>query len=254
VRRYQEAIKRAGDAGLGGAEAYLGLAEVYLQQGRADLALENYLQAVELKPEHDWVHYRLARFYEAQGDIDLAWEEYEKAVEYSDNEVWANTVLGDFLRGQKLYDLAIESYETARMHDLDDAIVYIRLGEVYLDRYESPDRREGDAEKAEEAFTEALVNVPDYFPIQFYIYAPRGRLYYAQQRLDEAAADFESALEWNPTSPEIQLSLARSYDDVGDWQSACGAYRKLLEPEMKAAEDWVAYAHERMAIVCAGGG
>jgi tetratricopeptide (TPR) repeat protein len=216
------------------------------------LALEEYLLAVQLEPEQDWMHFRLAQFYEAQGEIDLAWEQYEKLVGVSDNQVWAHSVLGDFLRAQELYDLAIESYKRAKMFNPEDATVYVRLGETYLDKYLLPNGQEQDAQEAEQAFDEALTRLPDYFPARFYIFAPRGRLYFHQKRYDLAIDDFERALEINPLSPEIQFSLARAYDAAEEVQEACAAYEKVLEPEMNAMEEWMDYARRRMQVLCDG--
>jgi tetratricopeptide (TPR) repeat protein len=158
--------------------------------------------------------------------------------------------LGGFLRRQKLFDQAIESYKRARRFNPDDAMLYIFLGETYMDRYLSPDGQERDVQEAERAFDEALTRLPEHFPVRFYVFAPRGRLYFHQQRFDLAIADFISALEINPLSPEIQFSLARAYDAAGKVQNACAAYEKVLGPEMNAAEQWVAHAQERLLVLC----
>ena len=247
---YQEAIKRAEKAGFNGAWAHLDLAYVYLKQGNVELALNEYLTAVELEPQQDWMHLRLAQFYEAQGEKDAAWQEYERFEEVSANKAWANAVLGAYLRRQQLFDLAIQRFKKARKHNPDDAMLSVYLGETFLEKYLSPEGQGRDAEQSEEAFSEALSKSPEHFPARFYVFAPRGRLYFHQQRFDLAIADFVSALEINPLSPEIQFSLARAYDAAGDVGNACTAYEKVLDPDLNAAQDWVAHAQERIEELC----
>lgn len=228
IEMYRLAIEKAQEAGFNGAWAHVDLGDVYLKQGDVEPALDEYLTAVELEPEQDWMHFRLAKFYEAQRETDAAWQEYDRLVEVSANQAWANAVLGAFLRRQKLFDLAIERYKRARMANPDDAMLSIYLGETHLDKYLSPEGQERDAEEAEKAFSEALSKLPEHFPARFYVFAPRGRLYFHQERFDLAIADFLGALEINPLSPEIQFSLARAYDAAGDVENACTAYEEIL--------------------------
>jgi len=226
------------------------LGDVYLKQGETEPALDEYRLAVRLEPGYDWGHFRLAQGYEARGDVDLAWEKYEKLIAVSDNQIWAYSVMGDFLQGQKLYDLALENYNHARRLNPENATVYLRLGEIYLDKYLSSDGKVQDAQQAEQAFTEALAHLPEYLPMRFYILAARGRLYFAQGRFDLAIEDFEEALAQSPLSPEIQFSLARAYEASGDIPLACASFEKVLEPEMQALEELRTYAEERLQTVC----
>jgi len=249
VENYHQAIEKAQEAGFSGAWAHVDLGDVYLKQGKVELALNEYRTAVELEPDQDWMHFRLGQFYEAQGETDAAWQEYHQLVEVSANQSWANAVLATFLRKQKLFDLAIESYERARRANREDIMLSINLGETYVEKYQSPEGRERDAEEAEEAFDKALSLLPENSPDRFYAYASRGRLYFYQQRFDRAIADFLSALEINPQSVEIQFSLARAYDAHGDVEEAILAYEKVLDPEMGAAEDWISYAQERLEVL-----
>jgi len=249
IQMYRLAIEKAQKAGFNGAWAHVDLGDVYLKQGDVQLALKEYQTAVELEPDQDWMHFRLGQFYEAQGETDAAWQEYDQLVEVSANQAWANAVLGAFLGRQKMFDLAIKSYKKARSANPEDIMLSINLGETYLDKYQSPEGQERDAEEAEKAFGKALSLWSEDSPGRFYAYAPRGRLYFYQQRFDLAIADFNRALEINPQSAEIQFSLARAYDAHGDVEEATSAYEKVLDPEIDAAEDWVSYAQERLEVL-----
>ncbi|MBN2390632.1 MAG: tetratricopeptide repeat protein [Anaerolineae bacterium] len=250
IQMYTQALEEAEKADYNGVAAHIGLGDVYLKQGETEPALDEYRLAIQLEPGYDWSHFRLAQGYEARGDVDLAWEEYEKLIAVSDNQIWAYSVMGDFLQAQRLYDLALENYNHARRLNPDNATVYLRLGEIYLDKYLSADGKVQDAQQAEQAFTEALAHLPEYLPMRFYILAARGRLYFAQGRFDLAIEDFEEALAQSPLSPEIQFSLARAYEASGDIPLACAAFEKVLEPEMQALEELRTYAEERLQTVC----
>ena len=247
---YTQGIQQAEQAGYNGADARVGLGDVYLKQGEMDAALAAYRLAAQLEPERDWMHFRLAQCYEERGDVDLAWEAYQRLIEVSDNQIWAYSVMGDFLSGQKLYDLAIQNYDRARRLNPDNATVYLRLGEIYLEKYSSPEGQPQDAQQAEQAFGIALDRMPEHLQLQFYVFAARGRLYFTQQRFDLAAEDFKSALELNLSSPEILFSLARTYEVLDDIPNACNAYRAVLAPEIQATEPLQLDTWQKIRTLC----
>jgi hypothetical protein len=72
AQAFQEAIRA--DANF--AEAYHGAGMAFGAMRRPELAIENFRQAVRLKPEVPIFHYHLALAYSLTGDKKLAWEEY----------------------------------------------------------------------------------------------------------------------------------------------------------------------------------
>ena len=250
IDMYQQAITRSQQSGYTGAWAYVDMGDVYVRRGEMDAALEAYERARDLAPEQDWMHYRLGVFHQSRGEMDLAWAAYERMLDTSANQAWAHGVLASFSRDQAQLDGAIEHFEAAREHNPEDAMLSLYVGETYAERYMTQHGPESDAGKADRAFAEALSLLPEGHSARFYVYAARGRLRFHLGQYDLAVADLKRALEIDPASLAVQFSLARAYDSAGDAENACAAYRKVIEPDMNAPQEWLPGVEERLAALC----
>jgi tetratricopeptide (TPR) repeat protein len=171
-------------------------------------------------------------------------------VEVSANKGWTNAVLATFLGEQGLYDQAIEAYLAAIDYNPREALYFAHLGGLYLERLQSPNADSRDAERAKEAFANALEGpLADDYSIAF-VLAQRGQLYGYLQQFDRAIADLEQAHELAPDSPYILLVLARNYATAGQVQQACEAYQGVLGAEMQAPYELVVDARQGFKASC----
>jgi tetratricopeptide (TPR) repeat protein len=70
-----------------------------------------------------------------------------------------------------------------------------------------------------------------------------------QGRLDEAAAEFERALQADPRYGAAQLNLAYTYDRLGRVEAAIAAYRRSIELDPRSA-----YAYNNLGVLYDKGG
>jgi len=69
-----------GPAGFGMPYQYIG--DIYLQQGKKDLALENYKKAVDINESNVLANYQLYQLYSERGDTANAKQSYERILKY----------------------------------------------------------------------------------------------------------------------------------------------------------------------------
>ncbi|MCR4391625.1 MAG: tetratricopeptide repeat protein [Candidatus Acetothermia bacterium] len=125
-RRYQDVIKQFPYR----AEAYVGLGDVYLQQGDQAKALDYYRQAlprafevtmketiarkiVELDPKDTTTRFRLAGYFREQYKYEAAIRQYEAILELSPGNLDALVGLGDSYVPRVQYDRAMDYYRQA---------------------------------------------------------------------------------------------------------------------------------------------
>ncbi len=111
-------------------EGYVGLGDIYREQGEDERAVEQYRlglrqapdvgtreeiarRIVELRPDDVDMRFRLAGFLRDQGRTAAAMEQYEMIIEVDPGNIHAFLGLGDGYMAQGGYDEAIEQYERA---------------------------------------------------------------------------------------------------------------------------------------------
>ncbi len=220
---YDEAIAAAGDA----PELATVRAELLIARGRsadaesalradsarggADRATANLDLALLLYDRGD----RAEAFRRFDGFIDL----YNGSKSLSARDLAAVGTAVRYLgaRDPQLFKDALKAYDEAAAADPTDPEPKLRVGELFLDKYNSPD--------AQAAFKEVLAANPK---------NPRALLGMAQAKLfdgetGEALALVKSALEVNPHLVPARLTLARILLDAEDDAGAEAEVRSALE-------------------------
>jgi TolB-like protein/DNA-binding winged helix-turn-helix (wHTH) protein/Flp pilus assembly protein TadD len=195
---FQEAIAKDGSF----AEAYVGLAGVYILEGgfgtepatvllpKAEAAAR---RALELDPESGEAHAALgliAMNYE--WDWAKAEREYKLALGLSPNDALAHHWYGEFLTGQGRFEEALA--ELRRAEELD--------------------------------------------PLSLAITADRGKALYFSRRYDEAIAQLEKALEMDPGFVQAHYVLVRAYGQKGAAREAENALGNLRHTTGETPAYW----------------
>jgi len=107
---------------------HTGLGKVLRAQGKLDEAINQYHQALHIKPNYAITHYNLGNALLAQGKIDEAINEYRQAVHIDPNYAAAHTNLGGALATQGKLDEAIDCFRQAVQLEPDEAKTYYNLG------------------------------------------------------------------------------------------------------------------------------
>ncbi|HKH47344.1 MAG TPA: tetratricopeptide repeat protein, partial [Thermoanaerobaculia bacterium] len=180
-----------------------------------DQALPPAKRAVELDGYLASARVSLGRVYTSLGRLDEAALEIEKAIQLEPGNPDARFALGNLYEARTQLDLAEAAYRRA-ISLRPDRQFYDDLGALY--------QRTGRLAPAIAAFQNSIRLAPD-GPLG---YGNLGTAYYLQGDLDQAATQFQKALEIQP-QPGIYSNLATLYFAQGLYPQAAQAFEQALE-------------------------
>lgn len=195
----------------------LGLA--YLGQGNLNLAVATLFRANKLDSKHLATQIKIAELMAQSGDQSLV-KEGEKRMRELLESTPSNT---DALNVLALSELELGQFQDAEVHlrgaleRLPNNLASVRvLASLYLNRH--------DYESAEQVLKKAFAAAP-----QSDIAVGLGQLYILSERLLEAKAAFQTALEISPGDGSALLGLAAVESRLGNKGATEQIYRKLAE-------------------------
>jgi len=209
--------------------AYNGLGFALNKQGRAEEAIEQYLQALRINPDYDQAHNNLGNSLVLQGRHKEATIHYYDVLRIEPDNVDAHLNLGNALALMRDFNSAISHYARAIQIDPDNEKVYFNLGNALMDQGKDkeaishylsalrirPDfaeahcklgnilMKQGDQNRAIGHFLEALRLKPDYLEV----YNNLGIALASQGKLDQAIIIFRKALRINPNDIWVRRNL-----------------------------------------------
>ncbi len=231
------------------------LASIYVAQDCQADALDELQRAVDLEPDNWYYRYLLGDFYAQTGDLDAAVAGYEAALDLNSQAAAASYGLG--LAAYRQCRLSAASKAIGQAVALDNgATTYLGLqAAIYWaqNRVEEADAiyrnlqaappddwiahlsagdyfyQTGDLDVAAQQF-QTLLEAGDATPLLLSLaYTALGKVYYAEDRLLPAAAEYESALASFPANAEAQTLLGDIDLRNGDPAAAAQAYAAALE-------------------------
>ncbi|MEM1171633.1 MAG: tetratricopeptide repeat protein [Cyanobacteria bacterium P01_H01_bin.35] len=113
-------------------EEYANLGSVYAQDKKWDLAIENYRQAIVLKPKFSWYYYHLAQALSQKENWHEAIKNYDMAIELNHNFSWSYYNLGNALSKLERWEEAINAYKSAIKIDTNFPWSYYNLGDALI--------------------------------------------------------------------------------------------------------------------------
>ncbi len=114
------------------AEEYANLGSLYAQEKKWDLAIENYRQAIVLKPNFSWYYYHLGQALSEQKKLDDAIKNYYRAIDLNQNFSWSYYNLGNALSKLQKWEEAINAYKNAIKIDVTFPWSYYNLGDALI--------------------------------------------------------------------------------------------------------------------------
>lgn len=178
-------------------EAYWMKGKLYEGLGNLELARSSFATAVEVRPDFYDGFIALGLFCASQGD-PLAEEYYRSAIELKPRSVEAHYNLAMHLQERGDLEAALATYDQIMELDPNNATAPFNQGYIHLEYRQ-------DYEAAVAAFSAALERLP-YYQQAFY---NRGLAQESLGALDEALADYNSALELKPDYTEAALAKGR---------------------------------------------
>ena len=247
ILQLEEALRKHRPAN---AQFYFELAQAQLKAGRRDAALENYRQAVQIKPDFVAALRSLGSALLESGDVSGAIATLEKARSAGHVDASARHELARaYQRAGRLADALSEAASAVRL-DPNLTTAQVTLGGISVQM--------GDAQRAEAAYREAIRAQPDFaeahsdlanlltsqgdlaqaeyhFAISLKL-APReasirynyGVALAMAKRFAEAERQLELAVKDSPQMAEAYESLGNLSGRRGDWRGAIVRYQKAL--------------------------
>jgi tetratricopeptide (TPR) repeat protein len=181
-----------------GAEWHWDMGTMLVQQGKVQEAIEQYEQALRLKPDFAEVHDDLASALVQTGKIKDAIAHFEQALQIKPDSIEAHNNLGIALMGQGRLREAMEQYEQALRIEPDFAEAHYNLGlalmgqgrpQEAIGHYEQAVRIKPDSAEAHNNLGNALLQAG---------------------KVQEAIQQYEQALRIKPDLVQAQINLARA--------------------------------------------
>jgi len=233
-------------------------AKLYIQQKNYDKAIEVLQKEVTKNPKSDEGYYLLGYVQGEQGKFEEMVDSYDKSLAVSKSfeknindsrkYFWAqafNRGVSLYQRGVKssdpdsakvYYDKSIADFKSALKIEPDSGDTYKNLAFVYLSK--------GDNEAAVEPLKQLIAREQalDGYKFLGEIYYVNGTNFKAQEKNDEAKAEFnksievlEEGLKIYPDNAEMLVTLSTAYIGADRGKEAIDKYKKLVEakPEEK---------------------
>lgn len=234
---YQTAVselEKAIQAGSNDGRIYYQLAYSYQQLGNIEKAIELYQTSGKLLDEQDQTHryhyyakYNLALLYKDRGNIDGGISILQEAIDKHKDEPGAHNLLGWLYWKKGDIDNATREYRTSIKIDENQEDAQYNLGVLYYNK--------GEVENAKEVFNKVLELNPNHKKAPMYIrdtghldaellipepalrHCYLGKQYLDKGQYQDAAVEYETALEVNPNSVEAHqgLGVVYEYNDKG---------------------------------------
>lgn len=223
IAAYQ--IVAANTRGAEQANAYAGLAEVYVRSAKYQEASDSARKAIALNPSIASAHVTLAYSLIRIGSTQEALSAARKALETAPANAVAHATLGEALLSQGNAAEAEGAFRKAIELDPKAGKAYTGLADIAY--------RNKDFAGAVASATKAL----EFDPSVSQAYAIRGRANNARGQVMAASWDLELALKVDPDDAESALALAQVQRKQGNRDSAASSYRRALSlnPNLREA-------------------
>ena len=195
-------------------EAYTNRGRWYSSDGLHELALADFVRAIELDPQYSETYYQRGHTYNLLGQHQSALADLNRAIELSPGTVANYLCRGDVHSELKQYKLALADFDRA-IEVYPDYITYERRGTLYakLKQYEAA---VADLERAIELDS-------DRFTIQMFggrIYEKCGACRFVLHQYEAAIEDFNQFLEFQPSSVGARASRGICYAATKQYTAA----------------------------------
>jgi len=209
------------------AEAFSLRGDIYLAEGKAELARADHNQAVKLSPKNSIFYSSRAMSFLANPDYDqqAAFADLNKAIELDNTNLEAHRQRAAIFASQIKYSEAKNDYlEILKTNPLDANANY-NVGHYFV--------KENNADEAINYFTRSIKADPK-FP---YVYVERGQVYEFLKRYDEAAKDYSMVIQILPDQGIGYANRADVYARLKLYALAVKDYSKIISMSGRSTSD-----------------
>ena len=176
-------------------QAHFSLGNVYLKQGKLDLALKEYDSVLVLNPHLSRAHLNRGMVFFRRGEYDNAEKEFLTELELNPDEDKAYNNLSAIYLQQGLYDKTEQMAKRAVQLKSYSPNAYMNLALSYW--------KNGGTQKAKQVLIQGLSNVQPFFEGQLLL----GEIYLAEGKSDSAIERFERVIHPSSTQRDVAYDL-----------------------------------------------
>ncbi len=174
-----------------------GMGYVSLLRAQGEAAEDFFRESLRKHPEMALSRIGLAQIYQQSGRLEDAFNEFQEVLKVDPDNSWARTEL-----------------ETIREQETDRLL---REGTAFWEQ--------GQAESSKKAFNQAL----HFSPKSLEAHLNLGRIYLAENQIENALVHFEAAASLDPGNRDILTAYAQALEKAGQPGRSLEVYEKLLE-------------------------
>ena len=201
----------------GNAFAHYHLGSALADQAKPAEAIQQYEQALQLKPDYPEALNNFGIALARQGKLAEAIQHYERVLQLRPGSAGTLNNLGAALAGQGKWAEAIQRFQQALQLNPDDAEVHNNLGKALA--------AQGKWAEATQHYERALQVKPDDVDAHYNL----GRALAAQGKLAEAMQHYERALQLKPDYPEALNTLGIALARQGELAEAVQHFQRALQ-------------------------
>lgn len=197
--------------------AHFQIAQVYINQNKAEEAEKEALEAVKGDPSNRWYLETLAAIYMAQGKTKEATETYKTMIQKFPNNPETYLNLGYMQARAGQFDAAIKTYDQyEKLFGMDESVV-LEKKNMYL-RLNKFNDAVGEMHKLVDAFPGEV----DYLLME-------AELYRANRMKDKATVLYKKVLEIEPDNAQALLALSDLDSQGGNAEQSLESLKKIFE-------------------------
>ena len=206
------------------ANAYNNRGVCFYKQGNYELALNDYNLAIELYPNFYEVYFNRGFCFYIQGNYELALNDYNLAIDLYPNfyEVYFNR--GLYYYEQEKYELSLKYYNLSIELNPNDAEAYTNRGLCYYKK-----------ENYKLALKDCNLAI-ELNPNDAKAYNNRGLCFYIQEKYEIALKDYNLAIELNPNDAKAYINRGACYAEQKNYELALKDYNLAIELNPNDAE------------------
>jgi eukaryotic-like serine/threonine-protein kinase len=220
IAEYRDAIQITPDV----AEAHNNLGNALKGQGKVELAIAEFRDAIRIKPDYAEAHTNLGLALADQGKVELAIAEYHDAIRIRPDYAKAHNNLGSALKAQGKVELAIAEYRDAIRINSDLAEAHTNLGSAL--------KGQGKAELAIAEYREAIRINPDLAEAHYNL----GVVLADQGKVELAIAEYRDAIRIKPDLAEAHTNFGLALAGQGKVELAIAEFRDAIRVKPDYAE------------------
>jgi protein O-mannosyl-transferase len=209
--------RHALDCTTGNSIAHLNLGSDFLEKGRADEAITQFQEALQIRPAFAYARLDLGNALFQKGRRDEAIVEFQQALHINPAFTEAENNLGNALSHMGRRGEAISHFQKALLISPNDADTHNNFGDTL--------RQEGKLDEAISHFEQALHAKPNFAEAHYNF----GIALRQKGELDEAIAQYQMALDINPAFAEARNNLGNALLQKGMADQAMIEYQKALQ-------------------------